>query len=174
MKKTVAVILSLSIIGILVFTTMLPARATTAPDQQTHFKLDLEQLFKAISIEDASVLSDKKYSTDPDSYSQLQVAKTRFRGRRVVAMCRVPVSAQSNLRSDFEDEIDRQLLACGALQKGEEGADFTEQTKLAGEILSTDVNAPRKYFAIGKSHGLLDAGLYAHQGQVFITISYMQ
>ena len=137
------------------------------------FQLDLQELLKSMGPQKWTVLSDQNYGRRQNA-GQLQVRRTQFEGRRVVAICHVPKQQQAQMRTSFEQEIDRQLKAAGAMQKGEVSVSHNQHTKKHGPAESTNITAPRLFFAIGNSHGFLDAGFYAHNGQIVLTVSYIQ
>lgn len=152
----------------------LTANAVPVAESQKRFEVDLKHLLDVIGAEDVRVLTDQRYTLDKDLSPPVMIGKARLEGRRIVVMCRVPKKEQSKARGRFEEELDRLLQECGAIQKGEESVNHAGHYVIEEKSVVTDINAPRMYFAIGRNYGMIDAGLYAHEGQVFINISYLQ
>ena len=173
MKKAYLAAIFVGVCSVLIFVG-LTARAVPVADSQKRFDVDLKQLLMVIGAEDVRVLTDQRYTLDKDLAPPVMIRKARLEGRRIVVMCRVPKNEQSNARGRFEEELDRLLQECGAIQKGEESVSHAGHYVVEDKSVSTDINAPRMYFAIGRNYGMIDAGLYAHEGQVFINISYLQ
>ena len=134
---------------------------------EKQFVLDFEKIRAVTNATDWEILS-RHHEHD------LAIGTQTVSTQRIVAVCRVSENNQSQLTGAIEDEIDRQLNAASAIQKGEWSANRSMYTNKYGTDESIKIVAPRLLFAIGNQFGVLDLDISAHNGHATVVISCTQ
>jgi len=94
--------------------------------------------------------------------------------RRIVAQATIPDNQVDDFTRRFQDAAQAALVSLGGMMKGE--VDFAQARGgfLDGESVNSRIDLPRRYYAVGRQHGVADIWLVARGTDVTIVVTFTE
>jgi hypothetical protein len=94
--------------------------------------------------------------------------------RRIVAQATIPDNQVDDFTRRFQDAAEAALVSLGGMMKGE--VDFAQARGgfLDGESVESRIDLPRRYYAVGRRHGVADIWLIARGADVTIVVAFTE